>query len=41
MKESPSYDATLKLVEATLEFKGDNYPYTQIIIPSFPRMNPK
>jgi hypothetical protein len=29
MKESSSYGATLKLVEATLEFEGENYPYTR------------
>jgi hypothetical protein len=35
MKESSSYGATLKLVEATLEFKGENYPYVLIIKSSF------
>jgi hypothetical protein len=32
MRESSSFGTTLKLVEATLEFEGKNYPYTQMII---------
>jgi hypothetical protein len=32
MKESSSYGVTLKLVEATLEFEGENHPYNQMII---------
>jgi hypothetical protein len=35
MKESSSYGATLKLVEATLEFEVENYPYVLMIKSSF------
>ena len=41
MKESSSYGATLKLVEATLEFEGENYPYIQMIKSSFLEKNSK
>ena len=35
MRESSSYGVTLKIIEATLGFEGEHYPYNQMIISSF------
>jgi hypothetical protein len=40
MRESSRSGVTLKLVEATLEFEGESYPYNQMIISSLIKYNP-